>query len=372
MSCSSKVSITLLSILLTMSFAGKSVARDEEKVLNIYNWTDYIAPDTIANFEKETGIKVRYDGVAVDNAEIDAKLRSKRDEYDIVVSSSDWAKTQIEDGLLQKLDKSKLDNYKNYDPDFLLRLSKADPGNLYLAGWAWGYTTIGINVDKVLKVLGTTPVPKNLWELVFNPTYTSKLKSCGIMYLDSSTDIMPIALNYIGKPAYSNNAEDYTAAFNMLKKVRADVRTITSDGQADKMTDNSTCVAIGWGADFSRARASSLKKGNYQNIAPSFPEKGALLFMDSMAIPKSAKHPNNAHLFINYILRPQVHAGITNATKYAIPNKAALQFVNKEIKSDRAYFLDKNEFNRLTTPETLNKTIFKVRNDTFEKFKVGS
>lgn len=362
--------VALLGALMSMCFAANSVAKEEEKVLNVYNWVDYIAPETIKNFEKETGIQVRYDTYE-GNEVLDEKLRSKKSDYDIVVPSSDWAKAQISSGLLLKLDKNKLPNFKNLDPNILVKLNHADPSNAYLAGWLWGYTTIGLDVDKVINVLGKTPMPKNLWELVFNPTYTSKLKSCGIMYLDSPTDIMPIALNYIGKPAFSSNPADYTQATAMLKKVRSDIKTITSEGQAEKLGDSSVCVAIGWGGDFYRARSEAIKKGNGQNIAPVFPEKGALLFLDSMAIPKDAKHPNNAHLFINYILRPEVHAGITNATKYANPNKASTPLVSGEIRNDRSLFLAAEDFSRLTAPETLDSNLLQIRADAFEKFKAG-
>lgn len=363
-----RVAVGLLYLLACMSFAGISTAKEEEKVLNVYNWVDYIAPETIKNFEKETGIQVRYDTYDGNEA-LDEKLRTKKSGYDIVVPSSDWAKAQIGSGLLQKLDKTKLPNFKNLDPDILEKLSKADPGNAYLAGYLWGYTTIGLDVDKVIKTLGKTPMPSNLWELVFNPTYTSKLKSCGIMYLDSPTDIMPIALNYIGKPAFSSQPADYEAATAMLKKVRNDIKTIISEGQAEKLGNQSVCVAIGWGGDFYRARSEAIKKGSGLNIAPVFPEKGALLFLDSMAIPKDAKHPNNAHLFINYILRPDVHAGITNATKYANPNKASAPLVNGDIRNDRSLFLAPEDFNRLTIPETLDGNLTRLRADAFEKFK---
>ena len=309
-----------------------------------------------------------YDG----NEALDEKLRAKKSGYDVVMPSSDWAKAQIESGLLLKLDKNKLPNLKNLDPEILEKMKKADPDNAYLAGWLWGYTTIGLDVDKVIKAIGKTPMPKNLWELVFNPTYTTKLKSCGIMVLDSPTDIMPIALNYIGKPAFSNNAADYAAATDMLKKVRADIKTITSEGQAEKLVDKSTCVAIGWGGDFYRARSQAIKNGSGQNIAPVFPEKGALLFMDSMAIPKDAKHPNNAHLFINYILRPEVHAGITNATKFANPNKASMSLVDGAMRNDRSLFLAADDFSRLTAPETLDSKIAKIREEAFEKFKAAN
>jgi putrescine transport system substrate-binding protein len=355
------------SIVFNISFINESIAQ-EEKVLNIYNWADYIAPDTIANFEKETGIKVRYDTFE-DNSQLNAKLVTKKSGYDIVVPSSDWAKTQIDSGLFLKLDKKQLPNLKNIDPNINAQLNKVDPSNAYLAGYLWGYTTIGINVDKVVKALGKTPVPKNAWELVFNPVYTSKLKSCGIVYLDSATDIMALALNYANKPAYSTNPADYELATNMLKKVRPDIKSFASSGQAELLVNQSVCVAIGWGGDFYRARAQAAEKGTNLNIAPVIPESGALLFIDSMAIPKEAKHPENAHLFINYILRPEVHAAITNATKYANPNKASLQFVDVKIKNDRTLFLEEADFSKLIAPVPIGTKLNKVRQDAFELFK---
>jgi len=171
--------------------AGKTVAEvsaPEEKILNIYNWSDYIAPDTIANFEKETGIKVRYD-VFDSNEILHAKLIAKNTGYDIVMRGSNWAKLQIDGGLFQKLDKTKLPNWKNLDPGILTKMAELDPGNTYLVDWMWSYNTVGINVDKVKTALGDTPMPENAWDLVFNPTYTNKLKSCGITFLDTPADV---------------------------------------------------------------------------------------------------------------------------------------------------------------------------------------
>jgi putrescine transport system substrate-binding protein len=359
----------LLGVTLTTLYVATCYA-DEEKVLNVYNWVDYIAPDTVANFEKETGIKVHYDTYEV-NETLDAKLSAKKSGYDIVVPSSDWAKLQIDNGLLQKLDKNKLTNFKNLDPNILDRMKQSDPDNAYLAGYLWGYTAIGLNVDKVVKALGKTPVPANTWELVFNPVYTKKLKSCGIMYLDSPTDIMPLALHYLGKQAFSNNAADYVAATDMLKKVRPDIKFFASSGQAEKLIDQSACIAIGWGADFYRARSAAKEKKNGLNIAPVVPKTGALLFMDSMAIPKDAKHPNNAHLFINYILRPEVHASITNFTKYANPNMASKKFIERNIENDKALFPEKSDFDRLISPKALDEKTIAIRAESFEKFKEG-
>ena len=194
---------------------GTSHAADKSKVLNIYNWSDYIAEDTIRNFEKETGIKVRYDNYDT-NEILHAKLMAGNTGYDIVVPSAHFAKTQIEGGLLQKLDRSKLTNWGNLDKGVLEQLAKVDPGNQYLVNWLWGYVTVGINVDKVKAALGSTPMPDNAWELLFNPEYASKFKKCGISVLDSASDVIPAALLYAGKNPYSKEASDYEAAGKVL------------------------------------------------------------------------------------------------------------------------------------------------------------
>ena len=365
-----RIKAALFAAVFSITMLTSNAYAAEENVLNVYNWIDYIALDTIANFEKETGIKVRYQTYE-DNETLDATLRNKNADYDVVVPSSDWAKAQIDNELFLKLNKAKLPNLKNLDTDFTDRLKNSDPKNAYLVAYLWGYTTLGVNVDKVLKALGKTPLPKNLWELAFNPVYTKKLKSCGIAFLDSPGDIMPIALHYIGKPPFSTNATDYTAAAEALNKVRPDIKYISSSGQADRFADESVCIAIGWGADFSRARKISKDKGKSLNIAPVFPEKSGLLFLDSMAIPKNAKHPDNAHKFINYILRAEVHAKITNETKYANPNKASTKFVDIAMMNDRSLILPKQDFSRLIAPEALDENIQLAREKAFERFKAS-
>ena len=181
-----------------MGLAASPAVAQEEKVLNIYNWSDYIAEDTIQNFEKETGIKVRYD--TFDNNEIlHAKLVAGKTGYDVVVPSSGWARLQMEGGLLRKLDKAQLPNLKNMDPDIQSKIASIDPGNQYLVNWLWGYTTVGINTAKVKAALGAEPMPANVWELFFNPKYVSRLKSCGVSFLDSATEVVPAALHFLGE-----------------------------------------------------------------------------------------------------------------------------------------------------------------------------
>ena len=356
---------------LTVSFGAiTSHAAAEEKVLNIYNWSDYLAPDTIPNFEKETGIKVRYD-IFDSNEILHAKLVARKTGYDIVVPSSNWAKLQIDGGLFQKLDKSQIPNWKNLDPGILKQMEAFDPGNAYLVDWLWSYTTVGINVDKVKKALGTTPMPDNAWDLVFDPKYTTKLKSCGITMLDTSSEVFPIALHYLGKNPYSKNPADYQAAFDMLKKVRPDVKRFNSGGQIEDLASGQVCVALGWAGDFNLARKRSIENKLAQNIVALVPKTGGLLFMDTMAITADAAHPSNAHKFINYILKAEVHAGLTNAVTYANPNKAATPFVDPEIKNNKTIFLPAADVAKLIPPGNVDNNTRRTMTRLFTRFKTG-
>lgn len=353
--------------------AGKTVAAasaPEEKILNIYNWSDYIAPDTIANFEKETGIKVRYD-VFDSNEILHAKLIAKNTGYDIVVPGSNWAKLQIDGGLFQKLDKSKLPNWKNLDPGILKKMAELDPGNAYLVDWMWSYNTVGINVDKVKTALGDTPMPENAWDLVFNPTYTSKLKSCGITFLDTPADVFQAALHYLGKPVYTGTPEDYQAAFDMLMKVRPDIKKFNSGGQIDDLASGNTCVAYGWAGDFNLAKKRSIENKTNQNIEALVTKTGGLLFMDTMAIPADAKHPENAHKFIDYVMRPEVAAANTNEVTYLTPNKAAIEFIDPEIKNNKSIFLSDEDIAKLVPPGVEDAKTKRNMTRLYTKFKSG-
>ncbi len=345
-------------------------AQEEEKVLNIYNWSDYIAEDTIANFEKETGIKVRYDNF--DNNEIvHAKLVAGKTGYDLIVPSSNWAKLQIDGGLLRKLDKDKIPNLKNLDPALQAQLAKMDPGNQYMVNWLWGFTTVGINVDKVKAALGSTPMPANAWDLVFNPEYVSKLRSCGVSFLDSATEILPAALHYLGKPAYSKNAADYAAAAQMLKRVRPHVTLFSSSGYINDMAGGSICVAIGWSGDINIARQRAIDGKTGQNIEALIPSTGGILFFDVMVIPADAPRPGNAQKFIDYILRPEVHASLTNKVFYANPNPASRRFVKPEVANNPSVFLSPENMGKMVAPDAINNDLRRLMTRTFTSFKTG-
>jgi putrescine transport system substrate-binding protein len=353
-----------------LAFAGAVSAQEEEKVLNIYNWSDYIAPDTIANFEKETGIKVRYDNF--DNNEIvHAKLVAGKTGYDIVVPSSNWAKLQIDGGLLQKLDKSRIPNLKNLDPSVQAQLASMDPGNNYLVNWLWGFTTVGINVDKVKAALGSTPMPDNAWDLIFKPEYVSKLKSCGVSFLDSATEVIPAALHYLGKSPYSKNPSDYAAAAQLLKSVRPHISLFSSSGYINDMANGSVCAAMGWSGDINIARQRAIDGKTGQNIQALIPKTGGLLFFDVMVIPADAPRPGNAHKFIDYVLRPEVNAGLVNKVFYANAVPGAKPFVRPEVASNPTVFLSAADMAKMIPPEPLNNDLRRLMTRTFTSFKTG-
>jgi putrescine transport system substrate-binding protein len=353
-----------------LGWAPPAAAQEEEKVLNVYNWSDYIADDTIKNFEKETGIKVRYDNF--DNNEIvHAKLVAGKTGYDVVVPSSYWAKIQADGGLLRKLDKSQLPNLVHMDPAVQKTLAGLDPGNQYMANWLWGYTTIGINVDKVKAALGSTPMPENVWDLIFKPEYISKLKSCGVSFLDSSTEVIPAALHYLGKNPSSNNPADYTGVAPLLKSIRPYVTLFSSSGYINDLASGSICVALGWSGDINIARQRAIDGKTGQNIEALLPKTGGLLFFDTMVIPVDAPHPGNAHKFINYIMKPEVHASLTNKVFYANPNLDSKKFVDPNVASNPTVFLSDAELKKMAVPGALNNDTRRTMTRLYTSFKTG-
>ena len=346
------------------------VGAAEEKLLNIYNWPDYIAKDMVASFEKETGIKVNYQTFE-NNESLQAKLVAGNTGYDIVVPGAVFAKPQIEAGLLQKLDKTKLTNIGNLDPAIMAKLGTVDPGNAYLVPWAWSFTTVGINKAKVAQALGNMPMPANAWDLVFNPEYTARLKSCGIAVLDSPTEIIPPAMHYLGKSSYSNDVVDHKAAGELLAKVRPHIRMFTST-MIDDLASGKACVALGWAGDINIARARAIENRNGNDIQTLLPSMGGLIFFDNLAIPKDAKRPNNAHAFINYFLKPEVSASLTNELGYPTANKASLAYVKPEIAQDPAVFPDTANLQKMVSPNSFTNEARQSLSQVFTLFKKGS
>jgi putrescine transport system substrate-binding protein len=239
-----------------------------------------------------------------------------------------------------------------------------------LIPWAWSFTTVGMNKAKVAKALGSTPMPENAWDLVFNPTYTSKLKSCGIAYLDSPTEVMPPALHYIGKDAYSADAADHKAAGEMLNKVRKDIRLFSST-MIDDLAGGKACVALGWAGDINIASTRAQENKSGYEIEALLPNTGGLLFFDNLAVPKDAQHPNNAMAFINYFLKPEVSASLTNELSYATANKASVAQVSPDVAKNKAVFLDAAALQVAVSPSSLSNATRESMTSVYTAFKKG-
>jgi len=301
----------------------------EEAVLNVYNWSDYIAEDTIANFEAETGIKVNYD--VYDNNEIvDAKLLAGNSGYDIVVPSGNFLERQIKAGLILPLDKSKLTNLGNLDPSVMATAAGQDPDNAHAVPYMINTIGYGYNVDKVAAALGAD-APTDSWDLIFKPEYAEKLASCGISLLDSPSEVTGIALHYLGLDANSENPDDLAKAEALLNSVKPYIRYFHSSQYIDDLGNGEICVALGYSGDIFIA---SDNAGEGVDVQYVIPKEGAATLFDFLAIPIDAPHPENAHKFINYILEPEIVAAITNYVFYANPNLPALEFVDEEVKSN--------------------------------------
>lgn len=361
----------ITAIFLAAAAPGVASAADGgDNVLNIYNWSDYIGEDTIKNFEKETGIKVRYDTYD-SNETLHAKLVAGKTGYDIVVPSSNWAKIQIDGGLLTKLDKSKIPTFANLDPYVMKQLTSMDPGNQYLAPWLWGITTIGINVEKLKAALGSLPMPDNAWDLLFKPEYVSKAKSCGVSVLDSGDEVFPAALRYLGKPGHSRNAADYKDAAKLLETVRPSITLFSSSGYINDLASGSLCLVLGYNGDISIAQMRAKEAKNGVNIEVLLPKSGAELFFDTMAIPADAPHVENAYKWIAYIYRPEVNAGLVNRVFYANPVPSAAKFIKPEVQANKAVFMPSEELTHMVAPESIPADIRRVRTRLYTAFKTG-
>ena len=342
---------------------------DDEKVLNIYNWPDYIPEGMLAKFEEETGVKVNYNTFE-NNEALHAKLVAGNSGYDIVVPTAGFAKKQIAGGLYQEIDKSKIPNHKNLNPDFMAKIAGVDPDNKHLVPWAWGFTTVGINKQKVEKALDGMPMPENAWDLVFDPKYSAKFKSCGIAFLDTPSEILPVALHYLGKPPYSEDPADFKAAGEMLARVRKDIR-IFSSTMIDDIAGGKACVFVGWSGDINIAAGRVKETGGKDEIVPLLPSGGGLVFIDTMAIPKDAKHVNNAHAFIDYYLRGENSALMANKMNYPTANTAGLAGIKDEIKGNTTIFLSPEDTDRLIPTGGYSNEIAGTLHDTYHAFKRG-
>lgn len=323
----------LTRLILGSAFAAMlSTAAAQERVVNVYNWAEYTAPDTLSGFESTTGIKVRYD-VYDSNDTLQAKLLTGKSGYDIVVPSTHYAARQVEGGLFQKLDKTKIPNLKNLDPDIMALVAEVDPGNEYLVPWGYGTNGLGYNVTRVKEIMGDD-VPLNQWDMLFKPENAERLKACGISMLDEAAQVFPAVLHYLGKDPNSSDPEDYKQALELLKTIRPHIRQFSSSGYIDELAVGDLCMVYGFSGDVMIAGHRAAQAGKDYRISYYIPDGGAPVWFDTMAIPKDAANVDEAHEFINYIETPEVHAAITNTMFYPNANKEARQHVVPEVAND--------------------------------------
>jgi putrescine transport system substrate-binding protein len=344
-------------------------ARADEKVLNVYNWSDYIGENTVADFEKLTGIKVNYD-VYDSNETLETKLLTGHTGYDVVVPSGGFLGKQIQAGVFSTLDKSKLPNLKNMDPSVMSAAAQFDPGNAHSVPYFWGTVGIGYNVKKIQAIMPDAPV--NSLDMIFKPELAQKFAKCGITMLDSPADILEIALHYLGRSPYSAKKEDYEAAQAMLMKVRPYIKYFHSSRYIDDMANGEICLALGWNGDFLIAadRATEAKNGN--EIQYRIPKEGTQLWIDNLAIPADAPHPENALLFINYLMEPKVAAAGANFVNYATPNLAALPFVKPELRNNPDVYPPPDVMAKLFPDKVAPAPVERLRTRTWTRIKTGS
>ena len=297
--------------------------------VNVYNWSDYIAEDQLKAFEKDTGIKVNY--TTYDSNEIlEAKLRAGRSGYDVVVpTASPFFVRQLGAGLYKPLDKAKVKNLKNLDPEIMAALAKYDPGNAHGIPWMWGTTGVGYNVDAIKKRMADAPVDS--LRMIFDPAVVSKFADCGVMVLDSATDVFPAALKYLGLDPDSKKPEDLAKAADVVKAVRPYIRKFHSSEYINALAGGDICLALGFSGDIFQARDRAAKAKDKQDIAYAIPREGSLLWIDVAAIPKDAPNPDNALRFLDFLLEPKVAAASSELTGYANANTPATALLPKDI-----------------------------------------
>ncbi|SFZ86349.1 putrescine transport system substrate-binding protein [Devosia enhydra] len=313
--------------------SGPALAQGQ---VNVYNWSDYIAEDTIAKFTAETGITVNYD-VFDSNELVESKLLAGNSGYDVVVPSGFFLERQIRAGLFQPLDKSKIPNISNMDPTIMEETASHDPGNEYALDYMWGTTGIGYNVAAVTERLGAD-APLNTWKLLFDPETVAKLADCGVAMLDAPAEVYATALNYLGLDPNSEAEADLQAAEQLLAAVRPHVRYYHSSQYIDDLGNGEICIALGYSGDVFIAQAAAADAGQGVEVAYVIPEEGALKWFDMFAIPADAPNVDNAHAFINFMLRPDIAAANTNYVYYASGNAAALELIDDAVKNDPAIY----------------------------------
>ena len=336
--------------------------------VHIYNWSDYIGETTLVDFNKATGIKPVYD-VFDSNETLEGKLLAGHTGYDVVVPSNHFLGKQIKAGAFQKLDKSQLPNYSNLDPVLLKRLEKNDPGNQYAVPYLWGTNGIGYNVEKVKAALGVDKIDS--WAMLFEPENIKKLSSCGVSFLDSGDEIIPAMLNYMGLSPNSQDPEDYKKAEAKLLAIRPYVTYFNSSKYISDLANGEICVAAGFSGDVFQAKARAAEAGKGIDIAYVIPKEGGNLWFDMLAIPRDATNIKEAHAFINYLLKPDVIAKVSDSVGYANPNPKAGELMDQAVRTDEAVYPSQAVVDKLYVNAELPAKIQRLMTRSWTKIKSG-
>ena len=360
----------IVALVLGLGAAAISVATAQSaRVINVYNWSDYIDPKVLENFTKETGIRVQYDTFDA-NETLETKLLAGKSGYDVVVPTAYFLDRQIKAGVFQKLDKSKLQNLQNVWPEISNRLAVYDPGNQYAVNYMWGTTGIGFNVKSMHERLGAGGKIDS-WDIVFKPENLAKFRDCGIQMLDSADDIIPAALHFLGLNPNSHDPKDLEKASDLLAKVRPLVRKFHSSEYLNALASGEICLVVGWSGDVKQAQRRATEAKNGIEIGYSIPKEGAQMFFDNLAIPKDAAHVAEAHALIDYLLRPEVAAANSNLVAYANGNLASQKLIDKAVLDDRSVYPDVSAMSRLYTVNARDQKSQRLVNRLWTKIKTG-
>ena len=351
-----------------VALAGGAVAQ-RERFVNVYNWSDYIAPGVLEDFTKQTGIRVRYDTFD-SNDTLETKLLAGKSGYDVVVPTAYFLERQIKAGVFQKLDKAKLPNLANVWPAIAKRLAAHDPGNQYAVNYMWGTVGIGFNVKKAREILGPDAAIDS-WGLVFDPARLARFKDCGVHMLDSSDDILPTALHYLGRNPNSVDPADLEAAADLVAKIRPFVRKFHSSEYLNALAGGEICLVVGWSGDIKQAQKRAAEAKNGVDIGYAVPKEGAQMFFDNLAIPKDSRNVAEAHALIDYLMRADVAAKNTNFLSYANGNLASQKLIDPAILSDRTIYPDEATMARLYTINAHDAKTTRLMNRLWTRIKTG-
>jgi putrescine transport system substrate-binding protein len=345
-----------------------AIAADGERIVNVYSWADYIGPTTLEDFQRETGIKVNYD--TYDSSEtVDTKLLAGSTGYDVVFHDMPYSARLIPIGIYKPLDRARIPNWPGLDPKILEIYAKYDPGNRYGAPYTWGSTGFAYNVDLIRARMPDAPVTSG--RMLFDPEVVSRFADCGVSFLDSPTDVVPMALAYLGYSVDSDVPSELEEAERVLKSVRPYVRYFSSAKMLIDLPNSETCVAMSWSGDYATARTRARDAGVDINLAYSVPSEGSIGWYDGMFIPADAPHPDTAYAFIDFILRPDVIAAITNFIDYANAVPASNPMVKPEIIADPAVYPTPDILATLQPKMTLPPKVERLRTRIMARVKTG-